>query len=140
MRKVTSRRLLITGVFGASAVALGALGAHGLKEQFKAGAITAAQLSGYETAVLYHLTHALAMLAVVVFLMFDQHKTLRYAFLMFGMGIILFSGSLYLLAVRDLLGAPWLRFLGPVTPIGGILLIAGWILISLRGLRKVRQA
>ena len=92
-------------------VALGAFGAHSLKE------VLAASPNGVETwktAVFYHLLHA----AVMYFLAVTK-GSLR-AFWMFGAGILLFSGSLYLLSTLH-----W-KWLGPVTPLGGVLFIAGW--------------
>lgn len=104
--------LLVAALLGAAGVALGAFGAHGLRERLGADA-----LGVWETAVRYHLVHAVALLALALS---PNAPALRSAGWLFAAGILLFSGSLYALA----LGGP--RVLGPVTPIGGFALIAGW--------------
>lgn len=131
----TSSKGITIGVSGALAVALGALGAHALKNQLAGGLITPDQLNGFDTGVKYHMYHTLAMLAIV--LIGDKgHATwLTRAYALFLLGIILFSGSLYFLCTRGLLGAEWLRFLGPVTPLGGVCFVAGWLCLGL-GLHK----
>ncbi|HCP41815.1 MAG TPA: DUF423 domain-containing protein [Cryomorphaceae bacterium] len=99
---------------GALAVALGALGAHALKE-----VLEPSSLESYQVAVFYHLVHTLAILAVV------QGNYIKLTVWLWTSGILLFSGSIYLLAVDELLGIN-LSFIGPITPIGGLLFIAGW--------------
>ena len=134
--KAFYRQVLVSGLFGATGVALGALGAHALRQKLQQGLITEAQYSGYVTGVLYHLLHAVALIAVAVLRHVSPHQWFRFAFIFFCAGILLFSGSLYLLSLRDLLGAPGLRVLGPVTPLGGVLLIAGWICLCLPAINK----
>ncbi len=110
------RRGLIAGCLGATAVALGAFGAHGLKERF---ALLPEAAGWWQTATFYLLTHALAVGA------------LRggAAGRLWTAGAVVFSGTLYALA----LGAP--RWLGAVTPLGGSLLIAGWVMLAWRSAR-----
>jgi uncharacterized membrane protein YgdD (TMEM256/DUF423 family) len=111
--------LLVAGATGFLGIALGAFGAHGLKvllELHHAREI-------WNTAVLYHLVHA----PVLLWLARAQTFCLASLFC-FGIGILLFSGSLYLLAIT---GITWL---GAITPIGGFLLMAGWALITWSGL------
>jgi uncharacterized membrane protein YgdD (TMEM256/DUF423 family) len=124
-------KLRITGFSGAIAVALGALGAHALKPLLSADA-----LSGFETATRYHLVHVVAMLGCVVFSRIAPHRLIDYAFRLFFWGTVLFSGSLYLLCTRALWAGDWIKVLGPVTPIGGLALIAGWLCIFAAGLNK----
>ena len=100
--------------YGFLAVALGAFGAHGLKDLLNQNATTAI----WETAVLYHLAHAIAALWAS-----DRHRLVAWFWL--G-GITIFSGSLYFLAITNI------RWLGAVTPIGGVLLLVGWVLLILR--------
>jgi uncharacterized membrane protein YgdD (TMEM256/DUF423 family) len=107
---------------GALGVILGAFGAHGLEAR-----VGADSLRTWETAVRYHLLHAVALLALALHGAAAQRGISLPAGLWTG-GIVLFSGSLYLLT----LGGP--RWLGPVTPLGGLFLIAGWL--SLWTLRR----
>lgn len=107
-------------------MALGAFGAHALRPQLLARGL----LDVWQTAVLYHLIHAVcllgAALAVDRFPPTTETSSVAWSWVVrcWTAGIILFSGSLYLLA----LGGP--RWLGPVTPLGGIALLAGWILVA----------
>lgn len=117
--------LLIAALCGASGVALGAFGAHGLE-------LPAAALDTWHTAVLYHLLHALALLLVALWLQLGGAApggAVTFAGWAFVAGVLCFSGSLYLLA----LGGP--RWLGPVTPIGGVAFIVGWLALGWAALR-----
>ena len=131
--------LTIAGIFGATGVALGALGAHFLKEKMKLGLIDPDMYSGFETAAKYQLFHALALLAVYVLNKDKNLKLLTWTGRLFTIGVILFSGSLYLLCTRSLTGLDSLRFLGPVTPIGGLALIGGWICIVIHSIKSGRN-
>ena len=124
------KKLSIVGVLGAVGVACGALGAHTLKNKISTGLITADQVNGFDTAVKYQMYHVLAMLAIVILSQSYTHKFLKWAFNFFLAGIICFSGSLYFLCTRNLFNADWLKFLGPVTPIGGVLFIVGWMYLA----------
>lgn len=114
---VSTRIALLIGVTGASAVLLGAFGAHALK-----GVLDAQSRELWHIAVNYHVWHALA-LALAAGL--GRGRSGRFAIAAFAIGIVLFSGSLYALA----LGAP--RWTGIVTPFGGLAFIAGWIALGL---------
>lgn len=105
---------------GFVSVAIGALGAHALKSQLSENA-----LQNFDTAVKYQFYHALAILAISVLMHFGRKKALIIASWLFLAGIGCFSGSLYLLSTKEIHGwdMPWL---GPVTPLGGLLLMAGW--------------
>jgi uncharacterized membrane protein YgdD (TMEM256/DUF423 family) len=105
----------------AVAVGLGAFGAHGLKDK-----LDAYSLSVWEKAVFYHLIHALAILMVPVFARtgaLTESGATRVALVFFA-GILLFSGSLYILAVTGV------RMLGAVTPFGGLCFIGGWLYLA----------
>lgn len=119
-------------VFGALGVALGAFGAHGLEK------ITADEkiLQGFRTGTQYQLYHALALLAVG--LLWDKFpvKTMKWAGYSFITGIILFSGSLYLLTFLKTQDSSAVKFAGPVTPLGGLCFIIGWLLLLLSVIRK----
>ena len=123
-------RFLICGLSGAVAVALGAWGAHGLKQFVLSGQLTTDQLNAFDTGVRYQMYHTLAMLLTLVFSNAVISRGMNRAFIFFGIGIVLFSGSLYLLSIRNILHADWLRFLGPVTPFGGLCFVVGWIFLA----------
>lgn len=127
MRKTFLRLACISG---ALAVGIGAFGAHSLKE-----IVTAEKLAIYETGVRYHFYHTFALLAVGILMHFKKNKAINYAGWAFLAGIVLFSGSLYLLAVNESmhLGLAWL---GPITPIGGVLFIIGWIALIYSSYQK----
>lgn len=113
---------LLTGLNGAAAVALGAFGAHGLK-----GKLTqSGMLTTWETAAQYHLAHAVACLGILAWSATspERGRRLHLVVLMWTIGCLLFAGSLYFLS----LGGP--RALGPVTPIGGLAFLIGWLLVA----------
>jgi len=130
------KQLITIGILGAIAVSLGALGAHALKGKLQTGLITPDLLNGFDTAVKYHMYHTFAMFAVVLLKLRYENKFLNWAYGFFFFGIILFSGSLYFLCTRNLYGADWLKFLGPVTPVGGILFVAGWLCLAISAFKK----
>lgn len=109
-------------IFGGLSVMLGAFGAHSLKER-----LTEKSLATFQTAVDYQFVHSLALILVGILAMqfSDEHqKKIQRPGWFFLVGIILFSGSLYSLA----LGGP--RWLGPVTPLGGLSFMIGWFLLA----------
>jgi len=110
--------MLRTGaVLGALGVLAGAFGAHALE-----GELAPRDLEVWDTAVRYQLWHALALCLCAA--LDARGRAVRHAARAFCAGIALFSGSLYVLVLADL------RFLGAVTPVGGVLLIAGWVLLA----------
>lgn len=119
-------------IFGALAVALGAFGAHGLEN------LTSDQkiLDTFRTGVQYQIYHALAIVAVAFF--YDKliARRVRLSGYCFIGGIILFSGSLYLLAMLKIRSSGAANIIGPITPLGGLLLIAGWIFLAAAASRK----
>lgn len=133
---MNSKKLITIGFLGAIAVALGALGAHFLKNKLSTGLITSDQLNGFDTAVKYQMYHVIAMFALFLFSKHTTHKFIVWAYYSFLIGIVFFSGSLYFLCTRNLFGAEWLKVLGPITPIGGLFFIAGWVLITMIGFKK----
>lgn len=137
---MNTKKLTIIGLLGAIAVALGALGAHFLKSKLPTGLITPDQLNGFDTAVKYQMYHTLAMLALVLLSKNISHKFINWAYNCFLIGIVMFSGSLYFLCTRNLFGAEWLKILGPITPIGGLFFIAGWVFLALVGFNKETKA
>lgn len=120
----------LTGLFGAAGVALGAFGAHALKAELAASG----HAETWRTAVFYHLIHTVALLALALFRERAEgggkSRALGAAAVLWSAGILFFSGSLYALS----LGGP--RWLGPVTPLGGLLLLAGWCCVMVGGSKK----
>lgn len=112
--------IIIAAISGALAVILGAFGAHALK-----AILTANQLQTFEVGVRYHFYHVAALLITAILYKEYPSKFLVWAGYLFIAGIILFSGSLYLLSTVD-----GLKMLGMVTPLGGACFIAGWLLLA----------
>jgi len=111
--------LLAGALFGTLAVALGAFGAHALKNLLTQNGRTEI----YELAVRYHFYHALALLLIGILMRAGNYNLSISALLIF-FGVILFSGSLYLYALTGI------RFLNFFTPVGGVLMLAGWIALA----------
>jgi uncharacterized membrane protein YgdD (TMEM256/DUF423 family) len=124
------------GFSGAIAVALGALGAHYLKQKVAAGALTADNVQSFDTAVKYHMYHTLAILCIAAMSEKLNKKFADYASIFFIIGILLFSGSIYLLSTRSLMGIEGMAWLGPITPIGGILFMTGWVLLAISAFKR----
>jgi uncharacterized membrane protein YgdD (TMEM256/DUF423 family) len=106
------------------AVVFGAMGAHWLKMK-----ITQQQLESFQTGIEYQIYHSIAILLIsfIPYNILNSNKIVLVTWI-FILGIVLFSGSIYLLAIRDLIGLGKLvSFLGPITPIGGLFFISGWI-------------
>lgn len=121
--------LLAAGFFGLTGVALGAMGAHAMAATLAERGMAHA----WETAARYHLFHAVALLGAAVWLRHaagGAASRMLWAARCWSAGILLFSGSLYGLAA----GGP--RWLGPVTPIGGVALMAGWVFVLAAALAK----
>lgn len=118
---MNKRIIIIASVFGMLAVILGAFGAHSLKSQ-----LDPTDLAIWKTAVEYQFYHTLALLFLSTFSRFKS-RAINLASWFFTIGILFFSGSLYLLAAKDLLNISQISILGPITPIGGLFFILGWI-------------
>jgi uncharacterized membrane protein YgdD (TMEM256/DUF423 family) len=107
---------LIASINGFLAVALGAFAAHALKN-----ILDVQLLATFQTGVQYHMTHTLALLVVALLtLQFPQNTLLKVSGWLFILGIVFFSGSLYALSLSGI------RWLGAITPIGGVLFLGGW--------------
>jgi uncharacterized membrane protein YgdD (TMEM256/DUF423 family) len=130
MHKTFLRTATITG---ALSVMLGAFAAHGLKQ-----ILSLENLQVFETAVRYQFYHVFALLAVGILYKEFPGKLLKWAGSLFIAGIILFSGSLYLLCYVKHNELP-LNWLGAITPFGGAAFIAGWVLVLFSLLKKNRQ-
>jgi len=123
--------IIIASVFGMLAVILGAFGAHALKSL-----INPAGLEVWKTAVSYHFYHTLALLFVSTFPA-SKGRAVNLAAWFFSIGILLFSGSLYLISAKEILNISQLSVLGPVTPIGGLFFILGWISLIFVALKSI---
>jgi uncharacterized membrane protein YgdD (TMEM256/DUF423 family) len=119
-----TKKLLITGsILAALSVIFGAFAAHWLKAN-----ISTSALANFHTAVNYQMIHALAILVMAALPKKFHSGLFRFAYYAFLTGIILFSGSIYLLATREMTGWYW-PWIGPVTPLGGLMFITGWVLL-----------
>ena len=126
-----NKQIVVTAsLLGLLAVITGAFGAHGLK-----ASLSAQQLEVWHTAVQYQFYHVFALLFLSTFAR-GKNRLVTSSYYLFTVGIVFFSGSLYLLACRDLLGWGWLSVMGPITPVGGLLFIIGWLTLALAAIRN----
>ena len=115
------KQIFVTAaISGMLAVALGAFGAHILKKM-----ITPDMLEVYKTGVQYHFYHTFALLATGILLHLQPSKSLKTAAYLFMAGIVLFSGSLYALAITNI------KVLGIITPFGGVAWLIAWLLLAI---------
>ena len=119
---MNKRYLKTAALLGLTAVMLGAFGAHGLKKIASPEAV-----ESFKTGVLYHFLHAFAILVTAFFMEKLVFKKARIALLLWVIGIVVFSGSLYVMALIP----ETKSILGPITPIGGLSLMAGWFFLFL---------
>ncbi len=117
--------LLTATLLAGLAVILGAFGAHSLKTM-----VSPTQIDVFKTGVQYHFYHALAMALSVIVSQFIDNQHIRRSFAMFTLGILFFSGSLYGFTLAEAMGTEGVRWLGAVTPVGGIFFILGWLNLS----------
>jgi uncharacterized membrane protein YgdD (TMEM256/DUF423 family) len=126
--------LIKAGILGGLAVLGGAFGAHALKE-----VLNAEQLLSFQTGVRYQLIHAVVLLFLFLLLQKYELKQFRMASQFIFWGVLLFSGSIYLLTLKNGLDLSLLKFAGPITPIGGLLILIGWVFIVL-GAFKLKES
>lgn len=127
-----NRRIILTAsLFGLTAVVLGAFGAHGLKSQVSPEALVI-----WSKGVEYQFYHTFALLFLYLFAAKRASKLVKLAYGFFTFGILLFSGSLYLLATRSILDIGFVNYIGPVTPVGGLLFICGWLSLFFAALKN----
>lgn len=119
-------RVIAISILGASAILLGAFGAHSLKEL-----LPLEKLNSFETGVRYQLLMAIYLLAVTLI---EEVKkvNLKMTYVTGLLGTIAFAGSIYLLTLKHLLSVDVLGFIWPITPLGGILMTGSWILLGLK--------
>ncbi len=124
--------LIIGTLLAGLAVALGAFGAHGLKKIVDNDTVAI-----YQTGVQYQMYHALALLFLGLIVQRSASSFFNYAGLLLIGGIVFFSGSLYLIASLKAMNKVIPRLLGIMTPLGGLLFIAGWMLLLIAVIKKV---
>ncbi len=118
--------LIIAGVLGMLAVGIGAFGAHALKKVLESTGKTEV----FETGVKYHFWHVLALLAVALLMEKFTHSFMLYSAWSFIAGILIFSGSLYILSITGI------TKLGAITPFGGLAFILGWLFLILAAVKS----
>ncbi len=121
MSTITQRWGALSGVFGFTGVVLGAFATHALS-----GKLSPHSLEIFHTATHYQLIHAVALIAVIR----NQGKWTHRTCCFWSLGILIFSGSLYALALTDI------KILGAITPIGGVFFLLGWISVAIGALRE----
>ena len=110
-------------ILGGTAVIILALAAHSLKNILEPSTV-----DSISTAAEIQLFHALALLALSVMTSQSEKSLIRICRLM-TLGVLLFSGSIYILAFKSVLGLPWLKYFGPITPLGGVCMIVSWFML-----------
>jgi uncharacterized membrane protein YgdD (TMEM256/DUF423 family) len=123
--------LITAAILGALSVMLGAFGAHALKSRMNADT-----LQIFETGVKYQFYHVFALLAVAIISQYISGNFINWSGKCFIAGIILFSGSLYLLSYFKMIGNAQMNWLGAITPFGGLCFIAGWLLLAIAAVRS----
>jgi uncharacterized membrane protein YgdD (TMEM256/DUF423 family) len=119
---ISKETIIKTGiVFSLLTVAIGAFGAHGLSDLLNANG----RIETFKTGVLYQLFHSLAIIITGILYEKYNSKKIGIAFILFALGIIIFSGSLYILSITNI------GIFGAITPIGGLLFIVGWLYLYL---------
>ena len=126
------KSFLVSGILLAGlAVALGAFGAHGLKK-----IVDEQSVEVFKTGVQYQFYHSLALILTGILSIHFSSKEIKFSGTLFIWGIILFSGSLYAITAFKAMGSAVPKFIGPVTPIGGLLFIAGWICLLIAVIKR----
>ena len=126
----TKKYIITASILGALAVILGAMSAHALESVLDQDSLTA-----FKTASRYQMYHALAFLILAALTKHMNQRISKWIYNLMLTGTILFCGSIYLLTTEPVFGIDF-KFLGPVTPLGGLILIISWILIGVAAIKK----
>lgn len=127
------KTVLMTGAVSAAlAVVFGALAAHYMKTHLEP-----AQAASFDTAARYQMYHSLALIALGLLPAAEKSGLYKSAYYLFLLGMIFFSGSIYVLSTRSITGLE-VSWLGPVTPLGGLLFISGWLSMAYHVYRSVK--
>lgn len=116
--------LIKAAILGCIGIVLGAFGAHALK-----AILTPEQLASFNTGVRYQIIHAVVLLFLFLLVEKFELKQFKLAANFIFFGVVFFSGSIYILTLKNVLAIDALKFAGPITPIGGLLMILGWLFI-----------
>jgi uncharacterized membrane protein YgdD (TMEM256/DUF423 family) len=127
---MTKKIILIAAFILTLAVVLGAMGAHSLK-----GKISPENLESFKTGVTYQFYHGFALILIAILMEVFKKPGLKWASLLFTIGIVFFSGSIYVLSTAEMTGMN-AKIFGPITPLGGLFFIAGWIVTFFHFLKK----
>ena len=127
---MSKRFIRYAAILGALSVALGAFGAHALKKLVEADVVAT-----FETGVRYQFYHTFALLAIGILYRRMPTKIMEWAGILFISGIVLFSGSLYLLTYLNATETVGLKGVGAITPLGGLCFVAGWICLFIQSLK-----
>ena len=122
--------IIVASILAAIAIALGAFGAHGLKE-----VLSTDQLGNFQTGVRYQFYHVFALLFTALLSAYLPNTDFRWVTRFFLIGIACFSGSLYLLSTASIHSIP-VGILGPITPLGGLMFILGWVALVVKLVRS----
>ena len=122
--------IILIAVLGAITVILGAIGAHTLRN-----ALSEVQLNSFATGVRYQYYHIFAMI-VTVLLSKQFSVNVKVPLWLFAVGTLFFSGSIFLLSTIPVHGMEGIKALGPVTPVGGLILVAAWLSLAIQFVRK----
>jgi uncharacterized membrane protein YgdD (TMEM256/DUF423 family) len=124
------KTLIKAGILGMIGVLGGAFGAHALKE-----ILSVEHLATFNTGVRYQMLHAIVLIGLFLLGTKFEMKQFKIAAQLIFWGVILFSGSIYILVLKNIIGVEALKFAGPITPIGGLLIITGWLFIVLGAIK-----
>jgi uncharacterized membrane protein YgdD (TMEM256/DUF423 family) len=130
---MSKNTLIKAGILGMIAVLGGAFGAHALKE-----ILSLEHLASFNTGVRYQMIHAVVLICLFLIGSKFEMKQFKIATQLIFWGVILFSGSIYVLTLKNIIGLEALKFAGPITPIGGLFIITGWLFIVL-GAMKIKR-
>ncbi|NND31931.1 MAG: DUF423 domain-containing protein [Saprospiraceae bacterium] len=130
MNRFTKNVLMIGAIAIMTAIILGAFGAHALQDK-----LSEESLEVFKTGVQYQFMHGFAILICGLLSLQLAEARMRNPVILFVLGTIFFSGSLYLLSTREITNLDW-PFLGPITPLGGLFFIVGWLLFVMQIVKK----
>lgn len=123
--------ILFAAIFGGTSVILGAFGAHALKE-----ILEETQITSFKTGVSYQFNHSLLLIGIGIMYKLRESNLLKYAAICCIIGMLFFSGSLYVLSCKEIIGLNNIAFIGPITPIGGLLLVLAWVFVAVNFAKK----